>query len=81
MKGTVKRIVPPRRRGLREDGGGYFFILDEEDNDRFAHANDLRNAELSALRVGDPVEFDPVSEDRSGHNRNGLRAERVRRVA
>lgn len=79
MTGTVKRIVPLRKQPRRtprggDDYGGYFFIRDDNGNDRFAHANDLRNAELDALKIGDRVRFDP---DDAGAGGNGLRAEHV----
>lgn len=63
MTGVIKALPPGRTYG---------FIRDEHGHDRFFHANDLLNAELAALRVGDVVRFDPLDTAR-----NGRRAECV----
>ena len=63
LTGVIKALPPGRTYG---------FIRDEHGHDRFFHANDLLNAALTALRVGDAVRFDPLDTAR-----NGRRAECV----
>ena len=82
MKGHVTTIIrkptgqPRITAEGREDRGGYFFIRDEAEQDRFAHARDLRGSRFEELRENDPVEFEPIT--RTGGKGNGLAAEQIK---
>lgn len=77
MKGVVTNIIRKRSNVVTKDDkqldqGGYFFIRDENEQDRFAHARDLKETRFEELREKDPVEFEA-----SSHPSKGLRATRV----
>lgn len=71
MKGSVIGDLIPDSRN-----GHYFFIRDEDGNDRFAHAKDVRFP-IGEIAENLRVEFDPVV--RKGGPGNGLRATNVYR--
>lgn len=77
MRGVITAIIR-RREG---QNGGYGFIRDQNNEERFFHARNLRNADgdvvpglFEKLLEGTSVEFVPVTDGSRG---NGLRAEHV----
>lgn len=75
MTGIVSAII--RRREGQTEGGGYGFIIDEQNQERFFHAHNLRNISYAKLREGMKVTFTPVELPPAGGKANGLRAEDV----
>jgi cold shock CspA family protein len=76
MTGVVTAIVRDRKEGERMvKRGGYGFIRDEENQERFFHAHNLRGISFENLREGTAVTFLPVNVGEKG---NGLRAEEVK---
>lgn len=61
---------------------GYGFIRDENDDDRFFHARDVRpDGAFEEMEEGDRVTFTPLSGCRGRQGAgNGLRADKVRRA-
>lgn len=74
MRGIITAVIR-RREG---QNGGYGFIRDEENQERFFHARNLRGITFEALEEGTAVEFIAVN---GGGKSNGLRAERVQVIA
>jgi cold shock CspA family protein len=72
MNGVVTAIIRRSAPGAKD--GGYGFIRDEENQERFFHARNLRGIALEQLTEGTAVSFSPVN---SGGRGNGLRAESV----
>lgn len=77
MKGVITAIIR-RREG---QNGGYGFLRDEQNQERFFHARNLRDLKgavvpglFEKLLEGTAVEFVPVTDGSRG---NGLRAEHV----
>lgn len=66
--GTVTKIVPRDDDTAR---GGFGFIRDEQGEDRFFHARDVRGTTFEELLVDDRVQFDAVASTK------GLRATNV----
>lgn len=56
---------------------GYGFIRDENDHDRFFHANDVRDIQFTELKPRTVVVFEPAENVRF-RRQNGRRAENVR---
>lgn len=74
MNGTVTAIIRDRVENGTTKRGGYGFIRDEQNQERFFHARNLRGVSFEKLREGAKVTFTPVNEGGKG---NGLRAEDV----
>ena len=53
MQGVITAVIR-KREGKN---GGYGFIHDDENNERFFHASNLRGITFDALREGTRVEF------------------------
>lgn len=72
MTGVVTAII---RKNLKEQkNGGFGFIRDEQNQERFFHAHNLRGTSFEKLREGSHVEFTPLN---IGGKGNGLRCEDV----
>lgn len=74
MTGVITAIV--RKNKEQGRNGGFGFIRDENDQERFFHAHNLRGITLEKLREGKCVEFEPITVP--GKGKNGLRCEDVR---
>lgn len=72
MTGVITAVIR-KREGKN---GGYGFILDDENNERFFHASNLRGVTFDNLREGKRVTFDGFEIPGKG-----LRAENVVVVA
>lgn len=79
MKGNITAVIRDRKEnGVTVKRGGYGFIQDENKQERFFHAHNVRGVAFMALREGLAVTFTPINVGGKG---NGLRAEDVTVVA